>query len=134
MGTSLLADLARHCRAGASTAFACGAMDCTSWVADWVLARTGCDAMAAWRGRYRTRLGYRRLLRREPGGLRGAAARSLATVGASAIDPALAEPGDVGIVLTGDGPAMAIRGQLGWLAKTGDGLWRCPAAVAAWRI
>ncbi|MGK9168034.1 hypothetical protein KXR53_17125 [Inquilinus limosus] len=130
----LLTALAIHCRVGASSAFAWGRMDCTCWVADWVLARTGRDAMAAWRGRYRSRLGYRRLLRHEPEGLIGAAARGLAAIGARPIDPAEAGPGDVGVVDTTDGPAMAIRGQLGWLAKTGDGLWRCPAATMAWRI
>lgn len=130
----VLGDLAIHCRVGASSAFAFGPMDCTSWVADWVMARTGRDAMAAWRGRYRTHLGYRRLLRREPDGLAGAAARGLAGIGATPIDPAAATPGDVGIIETHDGPAMAIRGQLGWLAKTGDGLWRCPRASAAWRL
>ncbi|WP_395674696.1 DUF6950 family protein [Inquilinus sp.] len=130
----ILTALAIHCRVGASTAFACGRMDCTSWVADWVLARTGRDAMAAWRGRYRSRAGYRRLLRREPDGLAGAAARGLAGVGARPVDPAAAQPGDVGIIETTDGPAMAIRGQLSWLAKTGDGLWKCPSATAAWRL
>jgi hypothetical protein len=131
---TLLADLAVHCRVGASSAFVFGCMDCTSWVADWVAARTGRDAMAAWRGRYRTRMGYRRLLRRVPGGLAGAAAQGLAGVGATPIDPAAALPGDVGIVETTDGPAMAIRGQLSWLAKTGDGLWKCQAATLAWRL
>lgn len=129
-----LSALAVHCRVGASSMFAWGRMDCTSWVADWVLARTGRDAMAAWRGRYHSRLGFRRLLKHEPGGLAGAAARGLAAVGAAPIDPADAAPGDIGIIETTDGQAMAIRGQLGWLAKTGDGLWRCPAAVMAWRI
>jgi len=130
----LLTALAIHCRVGASSAFAWGRMDCTCWVADWVLARSGRDAMAIWRGRYRTRLGHARLLRREPGGLAGAAFRSLAAIGAVPIDPAAAGPGDIGIIETADGPAMAIRGQLAWLAKTGDGLWRCPVAILAWRI
>lgn len=130
----ILTELAIHCRIGASYAFAWGRMDCTSWVADWVLARTGHDAMAAWRGRYRSRLGFTRLLRREDGGLVGAATRGLAGIGAMPIDPVAALPGDVGVVETSDGPAMAIRGQLAWLSKTGDGLWRSPVATLAWRI
>jgi hypothetical protein len=130
----VLADLAVHCRVGASTAFGWGRMDCTIWVADWVLARTGRDAMAEWRGRYRTAIGHARLLRHEPAGLISAASRGLAAVGAEAIDPAAARSGDVGIIETVKGPAMALRGQLGWLAKTGDGLWRCPGAIRAWRI
>lgn len=130
----ILTALAIHCRVGASSAFAWGRMDCTCWVADWVLARTGRDAMAGWRGRYRSRLGQARLLRREADGLAGAAARGLAAIGAEPIDPAAAGPGDIGIIDTTDGPAMAIRGQLAWLAKTGDGLWRCPVATRAWRI
>lgn len=123
-----------HCRVGASSMFAWGGMDCTTWVADWVLARTGGDAMAAWRGRYRTAIGHARLLRHEPRGLISAASRGLASVGAKPIDPADARPGDVGIIETTKGPAMALRGQLAWLAKTGDGLFRCPAATMAWRI
>jgi hypothetical protein len=130
----VLTALAIHCRVGASSAFAWGRMDCTCWVADWIVARTGQDAMGAWRGRYRSRLGQARLLRREPDGLVGAASRGLAAIGAEPIDPPAAQPGDIGIIATADGPAMAIRGQLAWLAKTGDGLWRCPVATMAWRI
>lgn len=128
------ADLAAHCRAGASAAFAWGGMDCTSWVADWVLTLTGRDAMAEWRGRYRSRIGFARLLRREPEGLLGAARRGLASAGAREIDPAAALPGDVGMIETTAGPAMALRGHASWLAKTSDGLWRCHAPVAAWRL
>lgn len=132
--TRLPSDLALHARLGAATPFGYGAMDCTLWVAAWVRQRTGRDAMAEWRGRYRTRLGGLRLIRREPGGLAGAAGRGLAAVGAVAIEPARARPGDVGIIATTDGPCLALRGQLSWLAKTGDGLWRCPIAIAAWRL
>lgn len=132
--SSLLADLAMHCRVGASSAFVWGQMDCTTWVATWVQSRTGRDAMAEWRGRYRSRLGFRRILRREPDGLLGAVRRGLAGVGAIEISPADSQPGDVGMIDTTDGLAMAIRGQLNWLAKTGDGLWRCSVAVYAWRL
>ncbi|WP_225768500.1 hypothetical protein [Inquilinus sp. Marseille-Q2685] len=130
----VLTALAIHCRVGASSAFAWGRMDCTCWVADWVKARTGADAMAAWRGRYRSRLGQARLLRRGAGGPTGAASRGLQAIGVAEIDPPAARPGDIGIIETVDGPAMALRGQLGWLAKTGDGLYRCPAAIKAWRL
>lgn len=135
---SLLADLARHCRVGASTPFAPGPMDCCSWVADWVLARTGRDPMAAWRGRYRTRRGFVRLMRRN-GGMAEMVGQGMAAIGAARIDPSQAVPGDVGLIVTvaptGEvESSAAIRGQLGWLAKLSDGLWRAPSAIAAWRV
>ena len=53
---------------------------------------------------------------------------------AKPILPADAEPGDIGVIVTEDGPALAIRGPTFWMAKTGDQLSRCPAVSYAWRF
>lgn len=134
----ILADLAVHCRVGASGAFQPGRMDCCTWAADWVMSQTRRDPMAAWRGRYRTVLGLKRLLRRS-GGMEEMLAAGMRSIGATRIEPSEAVPGDIGVILavspSGDvEPSAAIRGQLGWLAKLGDGLWRAPSAMAAWRL
>lgn len=117
---------------GASTPFAFGQCDCTLWVADWVRSRLGVDPAAPWRGRYRTRIGWHRLIRGQS--LAEVAGRALRAAGARQIDVLAAVPGDVGMIETHDGLAMAIRGQLGWLAKTGPGIWRCPTATIAWGL
>ncbi|WP_343711915.1 hypothetical protein [Inquilinus sp.] len=131
--TSLLTELAAHQRRGNTLLFAFGTMDCSMWAADWVRLRTGLDPAADWRGRYSTEDEYRRLLLAE-GGLVRVVARAMQRVGARVVAPAEAAPGDIGIIMTEKGPACAIRGQLGWDAKTGDRLSRTPHATFAWRI
>ena len=131
--------LVQYLREGAAKPFSTPDCDCTSWVADWVLLQTGKDPMAFWRGKYTTRFGYLRLLRREPDGLAGAAHQGLLSSGAVMIDPAEAQPGDVGLVVgLGSGrnveSFMAIRGNLCWIVKSAAGLVRCPEAIRAWRI
>ncbi len=130
---SLLADLAAHCRTGEATPFEFGRMDCSLWAADWVRLRTGTDLAADWRGRYATRREYRRLLLAQ-GGLVRVAARAVEHVGATLVPAATAQPGDVGIIVTEDGPALAVRGPDDWMAKTGSGLSHTPHASYAWRI
>jgi len=117
-------------RLGAETPFEFGRCDCTLWVADWVKKRCGVDPAAPWRGRYRTRLGWRRLIRGRT--LPEVARAALCATPAREIAPSEAQPGDIGVIETAEGPALAIRGQLGWLAKTGPGIWRTPSAVMAW--
>lgn len=131
--TSLLHDLAVHQRIGNTTPFDLGKMDCSLWAADWVLLRTGLDPAASWRGAYRTEREYMRLLLAE-GGLVRVAARAMKRIGARLIPPVEARPGDIGIIVTEKGPALAVRGQLAWLAKTGDQLSSTPNASFAWRI
>lgn len=130
---SLLADLAIHQRIGNTTPFVLGKMDCSLWAADWVKKRTGIDPAAGWRGAYSTEHEYMRLLLAE-GSLIRVVARAMKNIGAPRIEPADARPGDIGIILTEKGPACAIRGQIGWDAKTGDQLSRTPDATFAWRI
>jgi len=133
--SELLRELAVHCRIGDTTPFGFGPreMDCCIWAADWVLKRTGIDPAADWRGRYGSRREYMRMLLAR-GGLVRVAAQGLADVGAQLIEPAEAAPGDVGVIQTTDGPAMAIRCQRAWKAKTGDQLMNADAATYAWRL
>jgi hypothetical protein len=132
---SLLRDLAVHQRIGDTTPFGFGPgkLDCCLWPADWVLKQTGIDPAADWRGTYGSEREYARLLLAR-GGLVRVVARAMQDIGAQRIEPTDAEPGDIGIIATDRGAACAIRGQLAWMAKTGDQLSRTPHATFAWRI
>jgi len=129
----MAADLAQHIRRGDTTPFALGSMDCSLWAAEWVRIRTGRDLAASWRGQYSTRREYMRLLLGD-GGLVRVTARAMKAVGASLIAAADAQPGDIGIVMTTAGPALAIRGPKDWLAKIGDKLAVCAVCSFAWRL
>lgn len=67
--------LDREIRAAASRVFAWGVFDCVLFPADCVLAMTGHDPAAEWRGRYSDEAGARRLMA-EAGGLPGLADRA----------------------------------------------------------
>lgn len=127
------AQLDEHIRIGRSKPFELDKLDCSIWVADWVLIRTRVDLAADFRGQYKTRDDYLRLLI-PLGGLVRVAARRLAAIGAETIPPVDAQDGDIGIVPTTDGPALAIRDSGVWLTKTGDDLAETPDASFAWRL
>lgn len=101
-----------------------GEDDCALWIAAWGRVLTGKDGGAQWRGRYHTRLGCLRLLKRE-GGLSSVVERGAVTVGMSPVaDPV---EGDIGIV-----PVESPRGpDVAAGIYTGDGFWamRAPAGV-----
>lgn len=128
---ALLIDLQRHCSRAVLEPFEYGRLDCSLWAADWVQIRTGVDLAATWRGTYATRLGYLRKLHRA-GGLEKVTADALSSVGGGPVEPRSAPLGSIGLIPTRDGAALAIRVQLSWAAKTGDGLFFCPAVVTAW--
>ena len=115
------------------TPFELGRCDCSLWVADWVRKRVGIDLAEDFRGQYRTRAEYLRLLI-PMGNLVRVVARRMESIGAESIAPADARPGDIGIIATSDGPALAIRGPDGWRAKIGDDLAGSDHATFAWRI
>lgn len=127
------AELDRHIEIARSSRFETGRLDCSLWVAEWVRKRTGIDLAADLRGRYSTRAEYLRLLI-PLGGLVRVAARRLASIGAEPIPTTEARDGDVGIVPTTDGPALAISDSGLWLTKTGDELFETDAASFAWRL
>ena len=124
--------LAAHLAAGARTAFAAGAHDCSLWPADWVLAARGFDPAAAWRRAYRSPHGFVRLI---------AEAGSLFVLWEAGIAGRLARtetprPGDVGLVqLPGHRPTGAILARHGWAVLTPRGLAVASFPIlAAWEV
>lgn len=109
-----------YLRAAAGQPFAWGMLDCSLFMAGWVLARTGIDPAAALRGRYGTERGALRLARRL-GGMEAVARRQMAAAGfATTREPV---PGDVGIIAHPQiGPTCAILSEIGWLTKTPAGV------------
>jgi hypothetical protein len=83
-----------------------GVWDCHLWLADWVLAcRGGEDPAAALRGRYRTPLGARRLLKRAGG--------SEAVVESAGLERLSApEPGCIGLLPVSGGGGFDLIGGL----------------------
>jgi len=113
--------------------FEWGAHDCCLWAADAVLACTGQDLAAAWRGTYSTAAGAAALLH-DLGGL-----QAVAAMAGPAIEPALAGAGDVGLLPAPDDAArqcLAVHSGTGWLVVGSAGLLHCPpeAATSAWGV
>jgi len=122
--------LAEYLAASARTPFAWGSADCCTFAADWVTARTGRDPMAQLRGRYRSRLGAARLIRRGGGLVR-------LWVEALGFGEAGLEQGDIGLIEVGGGLVGAIRTGIGWAMKDVDGgVVVLPEVVASvtWRV
>ena len=111
------------------TPFAWGVHDCCLWAADAVLAQTGRDPAAAWRGTYSSRRGAAAVLR-QAGGLRAVAALAGREVPAAA-----ALPGDVGLLQRPGGRLLGVCAGGSWLVASRGGLVAVPAeaAIAAWR-
>lgn len=110
--------------------FAWGSKDCALWGADCVLAVTGSDPAADLRGTYADAAGAGRLIARL-GGLRAIADERLG----ERIAPVLAQPGDIGLVLSGGRECFAVCfGEL-WLAPSVATLENLVIddVVAAWR-
>lgn len=130
--TPQVSGLAAFLRAGGARPFAWGVQDCCLWAADWVLAATGRDPAAGWRGRYLTALGAARLVTRR-GGFEAHVAACLADVGlAETSDPG---PGDVGIVELTNGPTFAVRASGCWAAKSECGVVLADAPyLRAWSV
>lgn len=125
-------ELAAYLRAGASRAFAWGEHDCCRFALGWVALRRGIDPGARWAGRYGTARGAARHLRRG-GGLLALARSAMAAAGLAAT--ARPAAGDVGVVLTDQGPALAIRTPTGWACAGAAGIVvsRFPT-LCAWRV
>lgn len=118
------------------TPFAPGAHDCRLFPANWVLAATGRDPAAAFRGRYASEA-EGLALAEAVGGVEAATAAGMAAAGLTPTDAPAA--GDVGVitVFTLDGP-VAVGGiftgrHWAFLSPGGVSLW--PAEpIAAWRL
>lgn len=106
--TRLLAAIGAHGRAP----FAWGAHDCAILAADAVLAKTGTDPAAAWRGKYRTQLGGLRVLKRETGHADHVA---LAASLFAEVPAAMAQFGDLAVLESPFGPALGVfAGHVLW--------------------
>jgi hypothetical protein len=111
--------------------FEWGQQDCALFAADGVLACTGVDPAADLRGQYDSALTAMRVLELH-GGLAGIAASRLGPE----IAPALAQPGDIGLVINDGRECLAVCSGPMWLAPGASGLLPMPAASAfcAWRL
>lgn len=110
-----------------------GTWDCALMVAAWVERVKGVDGASPWRGRYATRIGWLRILKRE-GGIEAVIARGAALAGLTETS----EPrrGDIGIARQPNGELMAgiYLGQR-WASAGARGLAVCVAdPVRAWRV
>jgi hypothetical protein len=108
-----------------------GVHDCCLFVADAVLACTGLDPAADLRGTYATEQQASAVLLLH-GGLVGLAIKRAGPV----VVVGLAQPGDIGLLKPGDGPAsLAVCGGVHWFAPGPCGLLTHPArnVKRAWR-
>lgn len=120
-------------RAAKAQPFAWGSRDCCLWAADAVLACTGHDPAAQWRGTYSAALGAMRLVD-ELGGL--------AAIGAMAgpeIPPNRATTGDVGLIqgITGREMLGVYSGQAWLVLAETVGFVTCPRGprvLRAWKV
>ena len=119
-------------------AFAWGVNDCALFACAAIEAMTGVDPAAELRGRYNTRAGALRVLRTEGGGLDVVAGNLAAQHGFEEIKPALAQRGDLVLLDTEDGPALAIVGHDGMNAVCAgpQGMTRVPVLSCrrAWAV
>lgn len=114
--------------------FAWGMNDCCLFACDAVLAMTGVDAAAAYRGRYKTQRGAYALLRRiDGGGIEEAARRAW---GEPLPAPLMAQRGDPVLIETEYGPGLGICLGATIACVTPSGLTTLPitAAEMVWRV
>lgn len=128
-----MAELDRFLEEATARRFQDGTWDCGLMVAAWVERATGIDPATPWRGRYETRIGWLRILRRE-GGIEAVIAAGASLAGL--IEAAKPKRGDVGIARQPNGELMAgICLGARWASAGLTGLAVCAAEpVRAWRV
>lgn len=124
--------LAELVEARRTMAFAWGGNDCCLFAADAVLAMTGADPAAAFRG-YASEDEAARLIR---DGLEEVVAAALAEFGAGACHPAFVQRGDLALVLMGNQPTVTVVLGATVAGPGPDGLVFLPAGAVlrAWSI
>ena len=125
-------ELPRYLRESAGAPFAWGDCDCCTWTCDWVARVIGVDPAARWRGACASEADAERIIA-EGGGILALA--RVGCAGAGLVETRDPLPGDIGVVLTPLGEAMAIKTRIGWAMKTKNGVAaaRVPM-LAAWRV
>jgi hypothetical protein len=116
----------------ARTPFAEGRHDCALFAAGAVLAMTGMDPAAPFRGRYRTTRGGLRVLRRA--GYRDHLALAVAHL--EEVPPSFARVGDLAAVQGADGPALGVvQGERIYVLRPeGMATVSLLQAMRAWRV
>lgn len=111
--------------------FVWGQHDCVLWAADVVLALTGADFGAQYRGTYSTALQAAHLVE-DLGGLTAIVSSYLG----EPISPSMARVGDIGLVSDGGRDLVAVCNGAHWLAPGASGLavLSLNAGVSAWRV
>ncbi|MCC0809201.1 hypothetical protein FPV16_23890 [Methylobacterium sp. W2] len=124
--------LPEHLRAMGSTPFTWGTSDCCLAASDWMLACRGIDPAAPLRGRYTTMRGALRHIRRL-GGFEAMVSDLMRDAGfVETTEPKI---GDVGVVDSDQGQALAIRTQIGWAVKGVNGFVVAPFShTKAWSV
>jgi hypothetical protein len=112
--------------------FQWGVSDCCLAPSDWMLAKRGVDPAAPLRGQYSTMRGALRHIRRR-GGFEAMVCKLMEEAGFSeTTDP---KPGDVGVVDSEQGMALAIRTAVGWAVKGENGFVVAPfTCVRSWSV
>lgn len=117
--------------------FEWGKLDCVLFAAAAAWCLTQKDAAAPWRGTYRDRAGARKLID-SFGGLEALVDKTCATAGIKLerIDKAFAQRGDVCLVETETGPALAVCVGSEVVGKSETGMERRPlsSALVVWAI
>lgn len=123
--------LAEFIEARGERTFSWGESDCCLFVCDAIEAMTACDPGARWRGLYSTEKGARRVLR-DNGGVAGIATLVLG----QPVPPAHAGRGDVVLIDTPDGEALAtcLGGVIAAQGQCGVEFHPMTAAKAAWKV
>lgn len=102
------------------TPFEWGKSDCALLAADWIHTYRGVDYAASFRGRYRTELGSKRALSRQ--GFDSLEAVISDCLGESLAFPAMAQRGDIVLVVTPQGNAVGIVDGMGVMAQGERGI------------
>lgn len=124
--------LPEHLRVMGSTPFTWGVSDCCLAASDWMLARRGIDPAAPLRGRYASMRGALRHIRRL-GGFEAMVSNLMRDAGfVETNEPKI---GDVGVVDSDQGQALAIRTHIGWAVKGVNGFVVAPFShTKAWSV
>ena len=123
--------LAAVMREASTRSFSWGSNDCVTFAAACVEAVTGVDRIADVRTAWADERQAIRLLVSGGGLLEMVQAR----MGPRLPSPMLAQPGDIGVCMQGERPALCVCGGLNWHMPAADGLATIDAqqVVAAWR-